>query len=109
MSRRVILPGAHDQELLDGLLRLLLSPVLPGAPANATAADIDEYLAGEPHQCALCGATAREVFAAGASSLMPRACWLDTCQRCGSRVRRLFAYWPGDETVIARARKLGLL
>jgi hypothetical protein len=106
---RVIRLGEADQGLLDALLKLLLSPVLPGAPAHATTADIDAYLDGEPHQCALCGATAREVFAAGASSLVPRACWLDVCRSCSSRVRRLFAYWPGDETAVSRARELGLL
>lgn len=70
----------------EGMLHLLAAEptLLPEAPLNATAQQIDHRRLNETHPCLRCGQPAHLAYVA-ATKLGPR--WLDLCMKCGRWLR----------------------
>lgn len=60
--------------------------LLPAAPAEATAAQMDHRRTDEVHACVRCGTRARQAFVADTTA-GPR--WLDLCYECFQVVRSI--------------------
>lgn len=82
-----------DLRLAEGMLHLLKAEptLLPAAPLNTTAQQIDHRRLDEMHSCLRCGQPARLAYVAS-TELGPR--WLDLCMKCGHWLRTALGALP---------------